>query len=87
MIQLQLFINVVTLYQKQWSCEPHLCDTLMISMKFYTNRVFVGVKVFYRELTQATALGHVVVPRLSPLPQFLREVVKKVAGEDRSVTS
>ena len=49
-------------------------------------RDFVGAKVFHREhalaYTQTTVLIHVVVTRLPPLPQFLRNV-----GEGRNATS
>ena len=64
---------------------------LMISMKFDgPKKIQLERKYFTGSiplLTLPTVLRHVLVPWLSPLPQFLRNVVEILAQEGRNATS
>ena len=69
-----------------------LCYRLMISMKFnwhnkrlcWSEGVLQGTCPY---LPTTTVLRHLVVPRLSPLQQFLRKVVTKLAQDGRKATT
>ena len=61
----------------------HLCDNFMISIKFKQHKKKVLLELMYLTesmplLTTTTVLIYMTVPRLSPLPQLLRNVVEKL---------
>ena len=64
--------------------SPHLCSSLMsVKIDLHKKEALMGQKYIARTcpcLHSTTALRHVTVPRLSPLPQFLRNVVENKLG-------
>ena len=65
----------------------NLCNSIMICMKFESfleQKYSTGSMCL---LTPTTVLGYVVVQKLTPLPQFLRNAVEKLAQDGRNITS
>ena len=64
-----------------WPDSPQLCNSLMFSMNLHEKALLEQKYVAGNMplLTPTTALGHVVILRLSPLPQLLRNVVEELA--------
>ena len=58
------------------SCEIRLTQR----RDLFTEKYFSGSMPL---LSLATVLGHVMVPRLSPLPQYLRSMVEKLAWDNK----
>ena len=57
---------------------PRTQKEALVEQKYFTGSMPL--------LFPTTVLRHVVVPRHSPLPQYLRDMVKKLAGEGRNKT-